>query len=184
MKKSMIQFVQEVESKLLEYPNLVNLLEKKDPLFSSQILNWIKSTEDLLQTHQIRQVSEISALRSKLILIDQSEERGASKRKALHRMAGEILFDLQKTLNQCIEPLEIKINSCKDLIRQILSIISQGNIIRFLPTSDFEMFLSEVWTSILSSEQLMPGVIKLKTDLSSTDIKLLLASEIDLNDFS
>jgi len=43
--------------------------------------------------------------------------------------------------------------------------------------------LNEIWQFIISNDQLKAGAIKLKTSLTMEDINILIAEEIDLEDF-
>lgn len=183
MKKSTLNIVTELRKKLLEFPAIVNDLERKDPSFLENLFKWMKKSEEIFITYNISEVSELSGLRSKIISPRFSDNKSISVRKTQLKIAAEVLYDLQKTVLKVLNPLEIKIEESRILIRQLLLIVSQTHEIKYNSALPFDDFVNNIWQFITSNEQLKAGAIKLKISLIMSDIQMLIAEEINLEDF-
>lgn len=183
MKKSILSIVLELNKKSLEFPLIVRSLENKDPSFLNQLFQWISDIEKVMITHNISDVSEISGLKSKIMAPKFSDNKHASVRKIQLRAAAEVLYDLQSVILRIASPYESKIEECRDLIRQLLLLVSQVGSVKYTQGKLFNDFLDEIWKFIFATDQLKAGVIKLKSSLPMSDIYRLLAEEIDLEDF-
>lgn len=183
MKKSVLHLIKVLQSQLLEFPELVNNLEGKEVSFLSKLFQWMKTIEDIMATHNISEVSEIAGLRSRIIAERFNECNGVSKKKMTLKVASEVLYDLQKTTLQVLKPYEIKTEESRELIRQLLLIVSEMNVIIYDDNQPFESFVNTIWQFIFANDQLKAGGIKLKTNLPINDIRLLIAEEINLEDF-
>jgi hypothetical protein len=62
-------------------------------------------------------------------------------------------------------------------------IISQAKVVKYDPDLPFENFVDAIWKFTTSNEQLQAGAIKLKTMLIMSDIQMLIAEEINLEDY-
>jgi len=183
MRKSTLNLVMSLKGKLLEFPELVNSLEKKEILFVHQLILWINKTEELLIAYNISEVSELAGLRSKIISTKYSEHKSTSIKKLQLRIASELLYDIQHIVLKVLTPNELKVEECRDLVKQLLLIVSQTSAIRYNQELPFINLIHDIWQYIVSNEQLKPGVIKLKTTLTLNDIQMLIAEEINLEDF-
>lgn len=182
MKKPIVNIVNSLNAKLLEFPKLVDSLEKKELDFIDKLFRWIKDSEEIFLSNNLSNVSELSGLKSKVISQKFSENRSLSKKLQL-KAASEILYELQSTVLKVITPYEKKINDARELIRQLLAIISQMKLLKYDPSMPFDNFVLEIWKIITSTDQLKAGAISLKTTLTMIDIQLLIADELDLADF-
>lgn len=183
MKGSTLSLVSDLKSKLLEFPVLVSSLENKDIYFMDKLVVWIKNSEELLTRYAISEVSELSGLRSKLISSRFSDIKSTSVKKTQLKVAAELLYDLQHTLLNVLKPIELKTEECRELTRQLLQIVSQTKVLHYAPDLPFENLVQDVWSFILSNDQLKPGAVKLKTHLVLTDIYRLIAEELNPDDF-
>lgn len=183
MNKSKVQLVYALKEKLLEFPKIVNKLEKKDIHFTDQLILWIQKSEEILTTYNISAVSELSGLRSKIIATRYSDQKSLSIKKLQLKVAAELLFDTQHIILNVLMPFESKIEECKELIRQLLLIVSQAKVIKYNNKLPLDSLIQEVWAFIISNEQLKLGAIKLRTSIQMIDIQLLIAEEINLEDF-
>ncbi len=138
--------------------------------------------EDLFSTYSICEAAEIAGIRSK-ILAPQFIDTRIPVKKVQLKVASEVLYDLQHTCLAVLKPYEAKIADCRELVRQLLLIVSGTRAIQYNKEQPFEKLIADVWAFILSSEQLKPGAIKLRTMLSLPDIHQLIAEEIQLEDF-
>ncbi len=183
MQKSKLNLVTRLRELLLNYPELVTAFEKKDPRAADKLLNWVKQAESVMGTYQISEVSELAGLRSKIINTQYSQERRSSSRKLQTRTAASVLYDIQHTVLSALQPYEIHAEECREVIRQLLQLICQNGKVLYHKDVPFEQFVLQIWQLIKTNEQLRPGAAKLKAILPEPDIHVLLAEEINLQDF-
>lgn len=183
MKKSTVNLVKALKAKLSEFPKLVTSLEKKEIDFMHQLFSWMGQTEEIFATYQISEVSELAGIRSKILAPKFTDERSMSIKKLQLKVAAESLFDIQHVVLKVLSPHETKVEECRELIRQLLLIVSQTKAIQYNIEAPFEDLIQAIWQFINANEQLKPGALKLKTSLIMTDIQLLIAEEINLEDF-
>jgi hypothetical protein len=183
MKKSVLHLVNALKDRLLEFPSLVNKLERKELDFVNQFTLWLRKCEEILGSHHISNVSELSGIRSKIIASRYAEGPNGSGKKLQLKAAADNLFDAQQIVLHVLTPYEVKVEESKELIRQLLLIVSQANVIKFDKKQPLDMLIQEVWQFIVSNEQLKAGAVKLRTTIPMNDITLLIAEEIDLEDF-
>ncbi len=183
MKKSILNLVTSVKGRLLEFPGIVNSIEQKDLLFMKKLMSWITALEELFLTYNISEASELAGLRSKILAPAFSGSKRNAVRKTQLKIASEILYDLQHTVLEVLTPYESRIEESRELIRQLLTIVSQTKTISYDCDQPFDHLVNDIWRFISSHEQLKAGAVKLKTSLIMSDIQLLIAEEIDLKDF-
>lgn len=184
MKKSQFILVTQLKEKLQEFPHIVSFLESKDPHFIEKLFLWLRSVEDIFSTHNISEVSEIAGFRSKILTAKLNDERGTNIKKNQIKTAAQCLYDIQNTVLNVLMPYEQKMNECKEIIKQLLAFILQTNVLKYHKEMDFENFVNALWQHMLSDDNLRTGAMRLKSVLSEIDIPMLIASEIDLEDFS
>jgi hypothetical protein len=80
-------------------------------------------------------------------------------------------------------PFEKKIDDCRELIKQLLTLLKQRGTIHYNPQVSFEVFVNSVWQTILMDNELSVGAIKLKSILSETDIIMVVGDEIEITEF-
>lgn len=183
MRGSVVSLVSAISTQLLRFPALVDNLERKDPEGITKLLAWIRQSEDMLREHQIPEVAELAGLRSRIITPTFSEAGRSDRRRGQVKAAFEVMYDLQNVLQEILNPRRVKIEAARELIRQLLAIIIQAKAVSFNPRLPFEKFLDKVWAFILSNEKLSAGAVKLKTEMNTPDILVLLAGEIRTEDF-
>jgi hypothetical protein len=183
MKRSIVYLVNVLKRQLLAFPNLVNKLERKDLDFITHYTLWLQKAEEILTSYNIRNVSEIAGIRSKIIASRFNDDKRLPTKKLQLKIAADSLFEAQSILLNVVTPYEIKIEESKDLIRQLLLIVGQANIIKYNEKAPLDHLITEIWQFILGNEQLKPGAIKLRTTLPTSDIQLLIAEEINIEDF-
>lgn len=183
MKKSIVHLVNVLKGQLLEFPILVTKLEKKEVDFVYQYHLWLKKAEEILSSYNIRNVSELAGIRSKIIASRYNEHKKIPTKRLQLKIAADSLFEAQNILLTVLTPYETKIEESKELIRQLLLIVSQANIIKYNKKFPLENLIAEIWQFIITNEQLKPGAVKLRTTLQLTDIQLIIAEEINIEDF-
>jgi hypothetical protein len=183
MRKSILNLINNLKKSLLQFPEMVNSLEKKDSLFLDKLFIWIKLVEDVLTTYNISNVSELAGLRSKIIAPKFLEERNTTIKKIQWKIAAEVLYEVQAVVLDILIPHEKKAEESRALLRQMLLIVSQTKLIQYDAQKPFDDLVQEIWQFINANEQLRAGAIKLRTDFSITDIQILITEEINLEDF-
>ena len=183
MRKSTRHLVASLKEKLREFPAIVTSLEKKEPFFLHKLLSWLNQSEAIFSTYNISAVSALAGIRSKITAPLYSGSKSMSLKKLQIKIAADSLFDIQHTVLTVLNPLEVKVEECRELVRQLLLIISQTKQINYTKDLPFDHLLNDIWQFIVSNDQLKAGAIKLQTSLIITDIQLLIAEEINLEDF-
>lgn len=184
MKKSQFILVTQLKEKLLEFPSLVSSLDKKDPYFIDKIMDWLMASENILSTYNISEVSEIAGFRSKIISARLTDGRGINIRKNQTKAASGILYDIQNTVLNVLIPYERKLNDCREIIKQLLTLAAPIYTPRYNSSMEFNDFIRNIWLYLLTHNELKMGTVKLKSMLSEMDILMLMGDEIELSDFT
>ncbi|REC48845.1 hypothetical protein [Chryseobacterium pennipullorum] len=184
MKKSQFILVSHLKEQLLGFPAIVSSLEKKDPFFIEKMISWLKAVEDILSTHSISEVSEIAGFRSKILAGKISDDRGIHTKKNQLKITAALLYEAQNCVLNVLLPHENKMNECREITKQLLALTAQSKTQVYHADIKFEDFVQKIWWYILSDNDLRIGGIKLKSMLSEMDIIMLIADEIDIQDFS
>ncbi len=87
------------------------------------------------------------------------------------------------TADAALEPAASKLRQARETALSLLQTIAQSGAVRYDPKVGFDTLIAQIWSLCVAHEQLKPHAAQLKTLLSSDDIKLVLAGEIDLADF-
>jgi hypothetical protein len=183
MKKSTLHLVTVLNGNLMEFPKIVKSLENKEPLFTEKLFSWILKNEEIFDNYKISEVSELAGLYSKVLIPKFSDNKNSSLKKAQLKAASEILYELQSLVLNVLKPFELKIGESRELVKQILLIISQTQLVKYNSDLPFEDLVETIWQFTNTNEQLKAGAIKLKTLLIIPDIHRLIAEEINLEDF-
>ena len=180
MQVSSLSIIELLKSKLIEFPDLVDSLRKKDYIFLEMLENWMKETETILKNHRISECAVIAGYRSKIMtpLFTETQKRSTKKRQL--QLASEVMFDLQDTVISVMKPHEIKVNEAKDLLIHLLSIVKQLGALKYTNQTNFQEFIDSVWNLCSTHEQLKQGTIKILTLISQIDVLRIIAEEINL----
>ncbi len=183
MRNSTLLLTESLNKKLLEFPKLVDSLERKEINFISNLFLWINELESIFSSHHLSEVSELAGLRSKIIAVKYSDGKKKSTKVHQVKTASEILYDLQNTILSVLKPKEMKVGECRELLRKLLIITSRSSGLQYQSGEAFEIFIQKVWREMVANEKLVSGTINLRSILSSSEIHQLIAEEIDLEDF-
>lgn len=180
MQVSSLSIIESLKSKLLEFPDLVDSLRKKDYDFLELLEKWMKEIETILKNNRISECAVIAGYRSKIIapLFAETQKRSTTKRRL--QLASEIMFELQDTVLSVIKPHEIKVNEAKDLLIHLLSIVKQSGALKYTDQTNFQEFIHSIWQLCSTHEQLKQGTVKILTLISQVDILRLIAEEINI----
>lgn len=182
MRTSAITIINSLKVKLLDFPTLVDSLQNKHSSFLIDLENWMKEIETIFKNNNIAEVSEIAGFRSKILtpLFSESSNRSAKKRQI--QVASECLYAIQSSVLGVLNPYELKVNEAKDIVLQLLTILSQSESIKY-ENIDFQGFVNQIWSFFSTHEQLRPSTAKILTLVSQTDALRIIAEEINLDDF-
>jgi len=183
MQISSLSIIELLNSKLLEFPNLVDSLRKKDYGFLELLEKWMKEIETILKNNRISECAVIAGYRSKIIAPIFTESQKRSTKKLQLQIAAETMFELQNTVLSVIKPHEIKVNEARDLLVHLLSIIKQSTSLKYSDQTNFQEFILSIWKLCSSHEQLKQGTIKILTLISQMDALRIIAEEIDLTEW-
>lgn len=183
MKRSIVHLARMLKAKQLEFPALVSSLERKEFSFMQDLVSWIKHTEQILADNNNSGAAELSGLRSRILAPRFSDERRASTKKLQLKIAAEVLYDVQHAVALELGPIEARVEEARVLVRQLLAIVAQSGAVVFDAAKPFEMFIDEIWRFVGANDQLKAGAIKLRSSLPSADIPILIADEVNTEDF-
>jgi ElaB/YqjD/DUF883 family membrane-anchored ribosome-binding protein len=182
MQKSTVHLVQQLSAMLLRYPALVTLFERKQPHVLDVLNSWIDDAEQLLSSYGIVSSAELAGYRSRLIQPLYHDDHRGSLRKRQLKQAVDMLYDVQSCVQQVLQPHQLKLQQSRELLRQLLSIVSQSQAVQY-DGNNFDALVQQVWQLIGQHEQLKAGAVQLRSWLTQQDIILLLAEEINPADF-
>lgn len=183
MQKSIVHLVNELSRLLLAFSPLVSQFERKQPQALSALYLWLDDAEQLLSSYGLVASAELAGQRSKLTSPALSNEYRGQLRKQQLRVAVDILYPLQQCLQQVLLPYQQKLQQSTELIRHLLSVISQSGALSYNPATGFDSFVQQLWQLIGQHEQLKAGAVQLRSWLAQADIMLLLAQETNPADF-
>ncbi|WP_221801594.1 hypothetical protein [Oceanobacter mangrovi] len=184
MLKSTVMTVRNLTSLLLEYPLLVRQLETKSPSFLANLFDWLERTEQALLQHSNVLAAELAGIKSRIIAPACKDDLRGSVRKVQIRTAADHMFELQDCLQRALQPHARKLDESREPVRQLLAIVADSGAVSYDGNTSLDQLISRIWYLMSHHEQLKPLMVQLKSRLSEQDVKLLLADEIELEDFT
>jgi hypothetical protein len=183
MKPSVLDVYTKLNAKLLEFPALVDSLQRKDLDFLTKLMQWIQDVETICKESNLSETAELAGFRSKIVAQDLANTRRLAKKEKT-KVASEIMYDLQHLVLSVSRPYERKIHECRDIVRQLLGIIQQSGAITYDSKIGFQVLVDSIWSMLSNQSQLKPGAAKLKSLIPEQDILRIIAEEIDLADWT
>lgn len=183
MRVSSLSIIESLSPKLLDFPELVDSLKRKDFTFLDTLEQWLKETEMILKKHNLNACSTISAYRSRIIAPRFAESQPRSVKKKQLQVASELLFDVQQTIITVLQPHETKVNEAKDLLKQVLSVIRESGSIKYTENTVFQDFVTNIWHICSVNDQLKPFTVKICSLISQQDALRIIAAEIHLTEW-
>lgn len=180
MRPSKINIVKALNEKLLEVHQLTNLIEAKNSTSISEFRNWLFDTEEILKKNNLPQVSQLAAIRAELVTY---VPKVKGKRKELYSLVARLLKQAQHDIWETNTLFTQKTQQARELIQQLLNLVAQTKAFTFDRKTDFTHFLEGVWYFCNTHEQLRSITLQILALLHKSDILLVMAEEIDLNDF-
>lgn len=182
MRKSIKTVVTELNSQLSKIQEIVNLLEKKNLQGVTNLRDWLFGTEELFKKLNLPQGSKFSVKRGELTNFLPQEKR--NKKKELFHFAAAILATSQEEIWAICSTRMETLDNCKKLIRQLLNLIYQSKAFTFDSSQDFTLFIENVWSFCNSHEQLRGITVQLLSLINKSDVLLIMAEEIDLQELT
>ncbi len=183
MLRSTLQLTRQLSDALLEIPSIVRQFERKSPQVMAHLMAWIGRAEDLLSTHRLVEAAEVSGLKARIIAPVFDDDKRGTLRRRQQTVAISLLHELQDALQRALQPRALKVEQGRSMARQLLQVVAQSGAVKYDPSSAFEDMIDRIWLLCTQHEQLKPLAAQLKTLLSTDDIRLLLAEELDPADF-
>lgn len=182
-KGSIVDLTTKLRTQLLSFGGLVTGLEQKDVNFLPDLVAWLKSTEDILNAHNVAEASELGGYRSKLIVPKLMEGQKTSLRRAQLRIAAEMMFDVQTSVQVIYKPHQSTIEEAQQLARQLLSVALQADVIHYDEERGFQGLVNELWTLFTTHPQLKPIFARMRVLVLEPDALRIIADEIVLSDW-
>lgn len=183
MFRSTLQLTRQLSDALLQYPALVRLFERKSPQALPQLLAWIDASEQTLSGHRLVAAADVAGFKSRVLApMFDDEKRGTLRRRQL-AAAALLLHELQQSVQVALQPHAAKVEQARTIARQLLQIVAQSGAVSWDPTVSYEDMIDRIWLLCTGHDQLKPLAAQLKMLLPTSDIRLLLAEEIDPADF-
>lgn len=180
MRKSIKTIVSELNKQLSEIQKLVNLLEEKDIQGVTNLRNWLYETEELFKKLNLPQGSKFSVKRGELTNFLPQERK--TRKKELFHFAANVLAISQEEIWSISSAHIATLTDCKKLIHQLLNLIYQSKVFTFDNSQNFTTFIENIWSFCNNHEQLKSITIQLLSLINKSDIILIIAEEIDLNE--
>lgn len=162
-------------------PRLVDAYDRKDPNFIPELKKWLALAENVLAENRRHEISRIAGLRSRLISaergiwdpkdisIEMSKTEKSSmgrKRKLALAVGGQVINTAQSILSDVIEPLELQVKEATEIIRQLLLIASQKELVPLSEMSRQDRDVRKIWVKLINSAELRPGTQKVLSLIS------------------
>ena len=180
MKKSITTIVSELDKQLSKIQKLVNIIEKKDLQGIDNLRDWLYETEEVFKKLNLPQVSKFSVKRGELVNFLPTEKK--NKRKEFFNFSANILTLSQEDLWQVYQKHIEKLDHAKELINQLLNLIYQSKAFGFDATRNFTSFIEDIWSFCSTHEQLKSITIQVLSFINKSDVLLIIAEEIELEE--
>lgn len=183
MFRSIFQLTRQLSDMLLQLPAVVRQFERKSPQAMTRLMEWIDRAEDLLSTHRLTEAADLAGLKARILAPVFDDDKRGTLRRRQQTIAVGLVHELQDALQQALRPRAAKMEQARDMARQLLQILAQSGAIKYDPSVGFEEMVDRIWSLCTQHDQLKPLAAQLKILLSTDDIRLLLAEELDPADF-
>ncbi len=179
MKKSSIEIVNAIYEKLMQVDILVNEFESKKTSAVDNWFVWLKESEELLKRFNYTECAELASFRSSILHENSIPDLGrTTKRKRTFSKALATFQPAQIVLLKIYKPLEEKIETVRNLIRQILVPAKEAGMIQYDPSVDFTQYLESLLRQFQAQEQLAPSINSAIASIGKYDVLRILAEEI------
>ncbi len=189
MRQIQTQLSDDLKTLLVQTPCLADKYENKDINFVESFKEWLIKGEKLLKSYNEPKTSELAGLRSTII----AAERGLydrntfvvpstnSRKKISSSIAAVSLFKAQEILQEILNPLAENIKNAKNLLKQILALAAQKNLIKthWMSKGDLSKKLQNLWLSFKEDSDLKSSTNHVLTLVSYIDALRLIEEILD-----
>lgn len=180
MLKPVIDLMDDIKTQLFQVPYLADTVQKKENSTVDKLVEWLKTTEDILQKKGYAECASLAGLRTKLFVPEFETEQRTARRKCQLRIAAEILYDAQNILSGLVQPMEQKINEVRATVVQILFVFKPTGIFKSDHCTDFNNYVQGLWNMFKTHEQVGGAISKILSQVNQSDAIRILAEEIEL----
>jgi len=182
---------EEIQLYLNKIPELVDLLDKKDPFFADQIKKWIKGLEEILSNNHLYISGRIGALRAILISAEQGvipEEihfvGQPTKKKVLNATASYLINKAGTIVSEYLQSNQNRIDEAERHAQQLITYaLSKGSINEFRGVELNTQLLKNIWQALRTDPELLQGVINIESLVGPIDALIILDRTLAFNEF-
>jgi hypothetical protein len=168
---------------LLELSGLTSSLERREAGAVQRVIEFLRRAEQALVDNRLRQSAELAAVRADLAAVRLGESDGRLRVRE-RRCALEKIGPIGSALSAAVAPVEQRIESARLAARQLLQLVAASGAVRRDGQQDLTQMVERIWQLAREHDQLKPLALQISVALNRQDIPLLLAEEIDPDDFA
>jgi hypothetical protein len=174
--------LEEITSKLLQVPSLVNLQETRDPNFANNVKQWLSELEKILENNRIPAAGSVASLRGVLI----SAERGAipagiefqgraTGRKIREATAADVIRQASDLVSNVIKRDQERIAEAERITRQLVALAKTKGLIREHPhNNNLADSLKHIWRTMSADPDLSQGTASVEGLIGPNDALIIL----------
>jgi len=178
MRKSIISSNEDLKEQLLKLGGIVDMFSKNDNSSLSIWNHWLKSTEEILKKYNYSEASEVSGLRSQLLITDVDSKQKRNKRKSNFRRYLKTIAPAQTVVLHLQKSLEIKIENTRDIVKQLIIAADQLEVLESKNGANLNLHIDYLFIKLEQNEQLKPAVKNAFSILGKFDTIRLMAEEL------
>ena len=173
---------EEINSKLLEIPDIIKSFEDCDTDLVDKALEWLNSIEELLKKNNNPAASKISIIKGKLISvkrgafpleIQSNGKMSVSKLKQVYTV--NILGEVNNLLSQLLNPIQQRILESENLVKHMLAIAYQKNLLKeYYVKSSVNKDIRSLYSAMNGDVDLNPWITKLKSLMGMYEALIIL----------
>lgn len=174
---------EQLVSALLQCPSLIDLYQKREPLFASRVIAWLSEVEKVLQQFRLPLAALVASERGRILAAGdgyrdlQVQGERLSPRKAGLATAFLALSRVQEELRRVIGEIDGKFELWREKIAQFLAVVTQKIPIPLPPGEPRPAWLGQVWTEMGASEETQGMYRYLNAAMPASD-RLYLLEEV------
>jgi hypothetical protein len=174
--------IEEIQNYLLEIPNMINSVEKRETEFIDNLKIWLSDLEKVLNNNHMSEAGNIASYRGILI----SASRGIipneitfynrlSKRKIIESTATYIIQQTSNLISAVIQKDKDRFFEAERLTRQIVAIAKKKGMIKESSNGNYDTdLLKHIWKSMSSDKNLSTGLINIEGLVGPHDALIIL----------
>ena len=174
--------LEEIKNLLLQAPQLVELLEKKDANAVSKIKAWLETLEAVFQNNRLPAVSIIAGFRGMLIsaeigiLPDHITIHGRiNTRKIKQAAAADVIKRVSDIAMEAIQADNDRIAKAEEIFQQIISLANAKGLVMFPPVDiNHTESLKALWSRLSADQDIAPGTVNIEGLVGPNDSLIML----------